>query len=830
VIDANTFTYTLASAATGTAAGTLMLASLPVKYITHGSNSDTATVTLYSSHAWSSGLNIIIQGTGGAAITGYDAPFGSLSGSPWGITNVNQAAGTFDITYSATGGNRLRNAPACLKGSSADANPSGFASCTVRSGMTAGRQITALVPVIQATGTIYAAKNINVDGTGAPLIGLSALTTAVGAISAGRTQDSSTTVRDQIIAWVRGADNKENEDPATDSLTPGPDIRPSAHGDVLHSRPAVVNYNRYGDDEDIYAFYGSNDGIFHALKGGLLNHTTGPDTAINPGSERWGFIPREFFGQLKRLREQSPTISNITQKDYFADGSIGVYQKDAKGNGSVASPLNCVPGSCSGADTVSGVLGDNVHPTAGDKVHIYMTMRRGGAFMYALDVTNPSTPKLLWRKSASDSGWEQLGMSWSEPRIARVRADLSNLNNPENVVLIFGAGYDDTVEDINPCLLDSSSTSAVVQKAVGSGTVTYTASGSCTVTSASGSATTFSRTKGRAILVVDAFDGTVVFQASAGVTTGTTSDASSRTLKKLNVPGMTCALPSDTTVLDKNRDGFADRVYVGDTCGQVWRLDISDASMDEWTATTIARLSSSTDTDVANKRKFLFPPDLVFGTDGTGNYTAVLLGSGDREHPFDTTVVNRFYMLKDRDSSAAGNLSGATNSTSVKMSGFSTSPTGSPLTDADVFDASNAALVSGTDPLGLNGWKIILGGGEKVISSATSVAGTVFFNTNQPSSTAGGGACGSNLGIAREYLVGFADAAATTDLNGVGGVTISDRSTIHEGGGYLPSPVPVVVEIDGKRYQAVISGTSVQTPPGLTLEKRTRQYWYRQID
>jgi len=33
--------------------------------------------------------------------------------------------------------------------------------------------------------------------------------------------------------------------------------------------------------------------------------------------------------------------------------------------------------------------------------------------------------------------------------------------------------------------------------------------------------------------------------------------------------------------------------------------------------------------------------------------------------------------------------------------------------------------------------------------------------------------------------------------------------------------VPVVVEIDGNKYQAVISGTSVQTPPGLTLEKRT---------
>jgi hypothetical protein len=46
----------------------------------------------------------------------------------------------------------------------------------------------------------------------------------------------------------------------------------------------------------------------------------------------------EFFGKLKRLRDQLPAISSIAQKDYFFDGSIGVYFKDAKGSGDVASP------------------------------------------------------------------------------------------------------------------------------------------------------------------------------------------------------------------------------------------------------------------------------------------------------------------------------------------------------------------------------------------------------------------------------------------------------------------------------------------------------------
>jgi type IV pilus assembly protein PilY1 len=489
------------------------------------------------------------------------------------------------------------------------------------------------------------------------------------------------------------------------------------------------------------------------------------------------------------------------------------------------------------------VIGDN----AGDKVYLFLSLRRGGKFLYALDVTNPANPKLLWRKGFGDSGWEMLGQSWSEPKLARVQASLGNVSNPENIVMVIAAGYDDTVEDINPCLLSSASATQVVQKAIGSGSVTYTAAGSCTISGATGGTTTFARSRagvgtGQGILVVDAFNGNVVWQASGNSAVSTSSTGlAAGAQRKLNVPGMTCSIPSDVTVLDKNRDGFADRLYVGDTCGQVWRADITSANMDDWVMTKIASVAdfSSTitvgpDTYLTGVRKFLFPPDLVFGTDGTGNYTAVLLGSGDREHPFDTNVVNRFYMFKDRDSSDPGNpQAGATNATSVKINTFSPTPTGTFYTDVGtgataVFDATNVVLTS--DPLGLNGWAVTLSGGEKVVGSATTVAGSTFFNTNQPSATAGGGACGSNLGIARQYVVGFADAAATIDLNPGGGLTIADRASVHAGGGYLPSPVPVVVEIDGKKYQAVISGTSVQTPPGLTLEARQRIYWYKELE
>ena len=40
----------------------------------------------------------------------------------------------------------------------------------------------------------------------------------------------------------------------------------------------------------------------------------------------------------------------------------------------------------------------------------------------------------------------------------------------------------------------------------------------------------------------------------------------------------------------------------------------------------------------------------------------------------------------------------------------------------------------------------------------------------------------------------------------------------------------MIVQIGTKKYQAVISGTSVQNPGGLTLEARIRTYWYRKIE
>lgn len=548
-------------------------------------------------------------------------------------------------------------------------------------------------------------------------------------ITQAATGTTSAADRDNLIRWVRGQDLQDEN--SNNSTT---DVRASIHGDVLHSRPAVVNYNRFGDDDDIIVFYGANDGIFRAIQGGRL--TSGTRAG---GTELWGFIPSEFFGRLKRLRDNDTNIlAPNPGKPYFVDGAIGVYQHDANSDGKLVA-----------AD--------------GDVVRLYIAMRRGGRFLYALDVSNPDNPRFLWKRANTDSGYAELGQTWSTPVPARVRA----FGGP---VLIMGAGYDPAAEDAEP----------------------------------QGAAS-----MGRGIMVIDANNGQLLWQAGPSPTGASYNHS---------VPAMTRSVAAEIAVLDRDFDGYADRLYAVDTGANIWRVDIDDPDPSRWTVTRLAALGGSG----ANARKFLFGVDVVYGDSSPGStqpFDAVLVGSGDREHPFDTTVANRFYMIKDPNMGKG------------VQAGFQT------IVEGDLYDATDNLVQDGTseqqnDARGqleiAKGWYVRLGSGEKVVGNAVTMGGTVFFGTHQPTPPSPG-VC-TNLGTARFYALDFLTAASTIDSDDISGLSVSDRSVRIPGGGFLPSPVPVVTIIDGKPYQAVIPGTHVQTPPTKKLGVRYRTYWHNRLD
>ena len=561
-----------------------------------------------------------------------------------------------------------------------------------------------------------------------------------------------------IINWARGADNMNDEN-LSGAYT---DIRASVHGDVVHSKPAVINYNRTGscttpDENDVMVYYGANDGVFHALKGGK-NATD--------GAEKWGFIPPEFYGKLKRLRDNLPSITvdrhppanTSNNKSYFADGSVSIYQVDANNDCQY---------------TTGG---------SGDKVHIFLSMRRGGRFIYALDVTNPDDPKLMWKISNITPGYAELGYTWSIPAVS-----ILNLNGTKTPALAFGGGYDPAVEDVRPDQISG-----------------FDGASAATLTHTSGATQT--RTMGRRIFIVNASDGSQVWSAG-----GNLANPGAAGVPAVQVTGMNYAMPSDANVIDTNADRVDDRFYIGDIAGNVWRGDIGDPDPANW---AVKQLAAIDDSNTA-RRKFLYAPVVVAGQEQDGTkFHAVLAGSGDREHPFNESVTHRFYMFKDVFTGLVSTQS-------------------SPITESDLFDATNA-LPSGTN----KGWYITFAPGEKVVSNATVLNGVTFFNTSIPPTSPAAGVCTSGLGRAFLYGVGYLDGAGALYLNPGEQATDPDaRRTEYAGGGFPPPPTPAVVGIDSdgdgdadEQHELVISGTSVTEVPGAALGDRVRTYWYEEFE
>lgn len=711
------------------------------------STGNIVTITGASPTRYNGSFNIINTGAA-CSVVNTNADL-STTTTPGSVNGSNPRSFCFDLPASSL-------APAMTGGT----GPSTIADSTplvpvtlARSGTTAtatvksGTHPFAAGQVVNIGGTPGAGENnyvgsftvgsVSVDRTSFTYtVNTSPATPATGTIKAAA---SGTVDRASLINWVRGEDNFGDEaSPAPTTIN----IRPSVHGDVLHSRPVVINY---GGSTGIVVYYGANDGVFRAVNG----NQTANIGAVPAGGELWGFIPTEFFGKLARLRSNSPSLlfpttpGGITpaprKKDYFVDGPTGVYQK-LNSDGSTAA------------------------------AYIYLAMRRGDRLLYALDVTSPTNPSVLWKKDISSLDPE-LGYTWSQPKVALVRG----YGNGTRPVLIFGAGYD-TAEDTEPPGTD---------------------------------------TMGRGIFILDAISGDLVWSAKPAL--GTTSCSSGAPFGCL-VAGMTYSIAADIALMDRDRDGKIERLYAADVGGNIWRVDLETTdgnTPDRWRVSKLAALGCDTGPCASGTapRKFLYPPDVVpVGVAGTtGSYDAVLLSSGDREHPLYSpaansayNVRNKFFMIKDTSTSQA-------------------SAPRSTVTLADLTDVTSRDYDGSR-----SGYYFSFSYGEQGVNAPVTSAGYTYFGTNQ-SNTTSANMCAANLGAARTYQVKT--------------LTGNHAYTLFTGGGLPPSPVVGLVNIvvNGEERQ-VPFGIGIGTPgctsadctsalggvrPPINVStKRHRTYWY----
>ncbi len=463
---------------------------------------------------------------------------------------------------------------------------------------------------------------------------------------------SSTVTRADLIQWVRGGD------------IDGPDEKQQRFqmGDPLHGRPATVIYGGTQDSPDLTLFAVTNDGYLHAI-----------DT--KDGSELWAYIPSSMLKRMDDLYENDAQPA----KRYGLDGNIRAYKLDLNDNGIVDGK---------------------------DKVYLFFGMGRGGESYYALDVTDRTDPKLLWRKGSSNETLADgsplatanqlpgLAQTWSTPVITNV-----NIDGTVRLVAIFAGGYDPTQDNVLYSTDDI----------------------------------------GNRIYMLDAVSGDLLWRA------GPSSDGGAQLQIKTTLSAdrqMNNSIPGDVRVIDLDGDQLADRMYVADTGARVWRFDIIngekvDTLVRGGVFASLGRAGGA-GSDPTDARRFYYAPDVSMLKDNGNVFINIAIGSGYRGHPLNEQIHDRFYSLRDRTPFVRP--------TQADYDTFAL------ITDGSTKLVDVTTDIKPTIPADAAGWKMDLSNpswqGEKALAESITFAGTIIFTTYLPQ--AGSVIEGSNSCIARQ--------------------------------------------------------------------------------
>ncbi len=350
-----------------------------------------------------------------------------------------------------------------------------------------------------------------------------------------------------------------------------------------------------------------------------------------------------------------------------------------------------------------------------DFVWVFTGLRSGGKAYYAFDISSPNTPTLKWRLNSQTTGFGELGLTWSVPEVAFV----PGVTAP---VLIFAGGYD------------------VNKSAQGLGA---------------------NDSMGRGIYIVNAETGALVFSATPAATSTT----------NLQVTGMADSMPGSVATLDSDGDGKTDRIYAGDTGGNIWRMDIYTDLENPNEPLSLSRLSvfklASLGSDVseAADRRFFTQPIVVrtinkevTRTVVGGNtvysyqdrpFDAVLIGSGDRNRPSsEATVRNGYFMLRDYDVMPRATTAQARDPILITdLYDVTSDPLSAQTTSDDVL-ATKAGITTA------KGWVNWLNEpGEKSMGAGVVLQGKLYFTSFLPQVQSFQQCTIQSIGAARQYMV-----------------------------------------------------------------------------
>lgn len=321
-------------------------------------------------------------------------------------------------------------------------------------------------------------------------------------------------------------------------------------GDIINASPLYVGQPGFQYTEHSYATFAAtarSKVVYAAANDGML-HAFDKDT----GNEKWAFIPSLVIPNIYKLADTNYP-SNHT---YFVDGSP--------------------------------VAGD-IYVNGAWKTILVGGLGAGGRGYYALDITNPESPKFLWEFTNSNDG--DLGLTYGKPIITKIS---NGSNNPDSWVVMFTSGYNNVSSgDGNGHLyVLNANTGAIAKDKNGNTLKLDTMVGGSPV----GSSTTPSGLAQINNYVVSDVDNTTKF------------------------------------------------VYGGDLLGNVWRFDINSLLQAKPTANRLAQLKVGSTLQTITAK-----PSLAQVTYNGANYNVLYIGTGKYLGMSDLTNTDKqsIYAIKD---------------------------------------------------------------------------------------------------------------------------------------------------------------------------------------
>jgi type IV pilus assembly protein PilY1 len=279
------------------------------------------------------------------------------------------------------------------------------------------------------------------------------------------------------------------------------------------------------------------------------------------------------------------------------------------------------------------------------------------------------------------------------------------------------------------------------------------------------------------MFMLDAVSGQLLWHACPTNVAGLGFDSTAN----LKLAKFVNSIPSDVRVLDISNDGFADRMYVGDTGGQMWRFDINNGNaantlVSGGVIASLGAAAGSGGSSPVGARRFYNAPDVTLLKSLNGLFLNVAIGSGYRGHPLNAEIHDRFYALRDyRPLSAM---------TQTQYDAVV------PTLDGDLFDVTTN--VTPTIPTASPGWKLAFSQpswrGEKVLAEARTFNKVTLFTTFTPISSSAT-ACTVKAGNNALYLVNALDGSPFSDRDGDSTLESEDRVTPLDQHGIAPEAV-----------------------------------------